>query len=305
MSLRVPVLFMGLFLMATRLLALPVWQWTAPPADSLMLGKPLTLSYAMLNAAEFDELALPQVPAGWILHAVDSTRQSENAGAFALERTLTLIPFSLDPCTLLVSGPVPSGPLQMILQVPARLEQGAAPAELIGPLAITRGFLGWLKKLWPWLAGLFLLAGLYWLYRRTRMGNDAFTRTVEVPVIDPWERFITEWTRIEEEALDTCGRMDEHYASISLALRGLVEDATGLPCRERTTLELERMEKPGRLSARAWQELLCLLEANDSVKYARQWPDSASSKAATKACFNWAREQKAMLLATQVDGSRL
>ncbi len=303
MSPRFGAFFLMLILLASRLPALPAWEWTAPPADSLMLGKPFSLSYSMLNSGSFTELELPMLPEGWMLLEADSTRQLEREGKALLARNLKIIPFSLDPCTLLVEGPVPGGPLQMILQVPARLEQGAGLADLAAPLAMRRGLIGLLGKLWPWLAGLLLLGGLYWFFRRAGRRKEIVTQAVKVPALEPWERFMQAWAQLEEEALDTRGRMDEHYAAVSLALRGLVEDATGLPCRERTTLELEQMDRPGRLTLDAWQELLRLLEANDSVKYARQWPDTASAKLAAEACLDWARRNKAQLASLEQGGA--
>lgn len=284
-----------LLLLAGQARALDWWS-RFPAADSLVLGKAFELSYGLQSETSLPgdlALPLPELPEAWLLMDADSATLVKDEPGERLARSIRVAVFSLDPDTLVVPGPFPLPDLRWPFQLNARLAPDAEPADLLDPMTMTRGWTWWLLRLWP----LLLLYPAWLLWRRWRVGSASPDRPQE-RIVEPWERYQHEMSQLEAAGLVARGRVEEHFARLSLVLRGLIEDCLECPCRELSTQELKQIRPPAGIPAAEWAALLSMLEAHDWIKYARQWPDTARCEAETKRYRDWARSNGPGLMET-------
>lgn len=277
------------------------WEWRSARVDqdSLTLGDPVTLILSV--SAQHGEdvvwpLPAPEQLGGWRLLGADSLSDSTTTSERILTRRLVLARFSLGAAPLPTPGPWLDGqpalgdslPLQILATIP---DSTQTPAALLEPARLRHDWRWWLSRLG---AGALLALLLAWAWRRWRRSARLQPGGPELPP-DPWQDFQDELQRIEGRALWRAGQVESHYADLSLALRGLLEDTLGLPCRERSTEELRLVLRDSPLTDGDLQELLRLLDENDWVKYARQWPDSNTCAAQIPRYLAWAQARRERL----------
>jgi hypothetical protein len=292
------LLVLAALLLAGRPETARAWSWrsvTAEP-DSLLLGQPLTLTLEIEveeGEAPLWPLPAPEQLAGWRLLEADSLAERREDGVRVLARRLVLARFRLGEAPLPVPGPLVDGAPEtrdsLRLVVLASLADSVTQkADILAPQALARGWRWWAL----WLGTLALLAALAaYAWRRWRRRRRPEALAAVVPP-DPWSDFLREQARTDELGLWHAGRTEEHFARHSLALRGLLEDCLGLPCRERSTDELRLLLRDSPFSDGDLHELWRLLEENDRVKYARRWPDGAACAALSGRYRAWAERQR-------------
>ena len=281
------------------------WEWAGSSVDrdSLTLGDPVTLTLRVTAAA--DEviawpLPVPPQLGGWRLLGADSLADSlagDKAGGRLVSRRLRLASFRLGAAPLPAWGPlrdgVPVAGDTIRLEIRALLPDSAAAADILEPARLAHGWAWWLLRL----GGLAALAAAAWLGVRwwlRRAGR--LPEPLRLPP-DPWQDFLDRMGRVEALGLWRSGQVEGHYTELSLALRGLLEDCLDLPCRERSTGELRELLRDSPLSEADLEELFRLLEENDWVKYARQWPDVETCARQVARYQKWALLRKEVLLA--------
>ncbi|MFA7331430.1 MAG: hypothetical protein WC326_10195 [Candidatus Delongbacteria bacterium] len=289
-------LLLGLAVVGAR-----AWEWQSATVDrdSLTLGDPLTLSLSVTAApAEAVDWPLPRPEqlGGWRLLGADSLAEQTEGGTRTLTRRLRLARFRLGPAPLPTPGPLLDGQPAigdtLRLEVLATLPDSAQPADILEPGRLRHGWRWWLLRA----GALLVLGGLaVWAWRRWRRTARLEPGGPALPP-DPWQDFLAELARIEERALWRAGQVESHYADLSLALRGLLEDCLGLPCRERSTDELRAVLRDSPLTDGDLQELLRLLDENDWVKYARQWPAAETCARQSGRYLGWAEARRELLL---------
>jgi hypothetical protein len=272
-------------------------RWSDPQP---LIGKPLVLDLSVVLAPG-DSLVWPepdprQLRPLELLQVEEPQREALPDGSWRWSRRLHLVAFALGevvvpaPRPLLAGRPLAADSLR--LQVRGRLTEGETEARpLVGP------------KPWPldWrlpalaLLLLALLAALVWRFRPRRPARPDHAPAPAAP--DPWARFRTALAEAEDRAIWRHGDVDGHYAALSLALRGWLEDTLGQPCREWTTAELREGLPGERLTAEERRLLFELLEENDRVKYARLRPTEAEILAASIRVRTWAEAHRARRMA--------
>ena len=100
-----------------------------------------------------------------------------------------------------------------------------------------------------------------------------------VPEPDPYERARAELAEIEAMGLIEKGRVAEHYALISGALRRYLEAGLGVEAVDATTSEISRRVREGGLPWRLGHRALGILSAADLVKFARHRPGGDEARA--------------------------
>jgi hypothetical protein len=299
-STRQILLLAVLALLATRAQA---WQWksAAVDRDSLTLGDPLTLTLCV--TAEAGEQVVWPLPGaaqlgGWRLLGADSLLDEPGEGGRLITRRLRLARFKLGDAPLPTPGPLRGGlpaagdTLRLAIR-PALPDSASALAEILAPARIAHGWAWWLLRL----GGAALLLAAVWLGVRAWLRKAGAVPPPRVHALDPWQAFLEEMGRVEALGLWRAGQVESHYAALSLALRGLLEDSLGLPCRELTTEELRGALRDTPLSDGDLAELFRLLEENDWVKYARRWPDAETCARQIERYQKWALLRKEALLA--------
>ena len=295
--------FLALLLLSLLLPAVArAWAWRTLQADpdSLLLGQPFTLQLEV-EAALDEQVAWPlpaaEQLAGWRLLEADSLAERQEGDRRVLSRRLVLARFQLGEAALAVPGPLspdPAAPPDTVRPVVlASLPDSVTEkADILAPASLRHGWRWWAARL----AVLALLAGAAaWAWRRWRRRVRPESVAPPLPP-DPWADFLREAAHIDGLGLWHAGRTEEHFALHSLALRGLLEDCLGLPCRERSTGELRLLLRDTPFSDGDLHELWRLLEENDQVKYARRWPDGAACAALSGRYRTWAEGRRELLL---------
>jgi len=294
-------LILALLLVAACAPTARAWSWRSVKAepDSLLLGQPLTL-HLEIHVAEGEAplwpLPAPEQLAGWRLLEADSLVERREEGTRILVRRLLLTRFRLGEAPLPVPGPLVDGAQDspdtlwpvLLASLP---DSVTGKADILAPGAMSRGWRWWALRLGV-LALLAALAAHAW--RRWRRRRRVADEAPPVPP-DPWSDFLRRQEQMDELGLWRAGRTEEHFAGHSLALRGLLEDCLGLPCRERSTEELRLLLRDTPFSDGDLHELWRLLEENDRVKYARRWPDGAACAALSGRYRAWAERQRETL----------
>lgn len=286
-------------LLAPRLAA---WEWAGVTVDrdSLRLGDPLVLTLKVRAAAgERVDWPLPARAelGGWRLLGADSLEEAEG-GERLLARRLQVARYTLGPAPLPVPGPLRGRErafgdtlrLEILASLP---DTTRTPADILAPGRMPYGWRWWAA--WAALAAALAAAawlGLRWWRRRVLAPPPEL-----VLPPDPWHDFLARMGQIEARGLWRSGQVESHYAGLSLALRGLLEDCLGLPCRERSTEELRGLLVDTPLDDADLAELFRLLEENDWVKYARRWPDAETCARQVERYQKWALLRRDRLLA--------
>lgn len=276
------------------------WEWTRRQVDrdSLRLGEPLTLSLSVkAQPGEAVRWPLPGKAQlkGWRLLGADSLKDESTADGRQLSRVLALSRYQLGRAPLPELGPAGSdslSPDSLVVWVVSQLPDSAQPADILEPAALPHSLGWWLGRIAVVLAALGLIAWL-WSWWRKRQARPAVEAIIPP---DPWRDFEAELERVQQLGLWRVQRTEEHYALLSLALRGLLEDCLGLPCRERSTDELRQVLRDSPLGDGDLAELLRLLEENDWVKYARRWPDPEIAGQQVERYRGWASTHREQLL---------
>jgi hypothetical protein len=94
---------------------------------------------------------------------------------------------------------------------------------------------------------------------------------------DPYEVALARLQEIEREAWSARGEVDRHYDLVTDALRGYLEDAEGVPARERTTMELRWSLPPRLLDGGLRRHYGAVFDEADLVKFARRRPPDAEA----------------------------
>ncbi len=298
---RTPIWMIGL-LSACLLLFTPnarAWQWSQRQVekDSLLLGESLRLRLSVL-AAPGEELRWP-LPGkaqlgGWRLLGADSLVEETRPEGRLVTRVLQVARYRLGEAALPTPGPAGGDSLQvdsLRVMLLSQLPDSAQAADILEPSALPHSLWWWLSRAGALLA---LLLAAWWAWRRWKARGVVEKAPVIVPA-DPWKDFEAELLRIDELGLWRVDRTEEHYARLSLALRGLLEDCLGLPCRERSTEELRSLLRESPLSDGDLAELLRLLEENDWVKYARRWPQGDECSRQSARYRAWAELRRGAL----------
>lgn len=272
-------------------------------ADSLTLGDPVRLTLSVELPAAAAVVWPDPDPAGLApfgLLGLEAPRQEPaGEGRLRWSRVFELAPYDLGeiaaaaPVPLVDGAPLAADSLRR--RVTALLPAGeeAELAPLIGPRDWPVDWRSWL--LGALLLGLLAVLGT-WLWRRRPRKALSGDAAVAAPV-DPWTRFERDLAAAEQAAVWKRGDADGHWAALSLALRGWLEDESGLPCREWTTDEL-RAALPGSVSGgEERRRLLEWLEEGDRVKYARHRPVESELASAGPRARAWAEERRRRLLA--------
>lgn len=276
------------------------WQWDEArlEPDSLLLGQPALLTLSVLAQAGEDlRWPLPEKThwEGWRVLGVDSLKEENTPQGRRLTRVVRLARYQLGEAALPLHGPMGSDSLKvdsLRAVVLAQLPDSAIAADILEPDSLAHGLWWWISR-----GALVVLALLLavWTWRRWRRRGPSVK--VPPPISpDPWRDYEEELERIDQLGLWRVDRTEEHYARLSLALRGLLEDCLGLPCRERSTEELRPLLRDTPLSEGDLAELLRLLEENDWVKYARRWPDGGECERQVERYRAWAGQRRPLLL---------
>jgi len=284
-----------------QLPAARAWQWEDrhTESDSLRLGDPVRLSLTVSAAAgETVSWPLPgrEVLGGWRLLGADSLKEENTIQGRRITRVLSLARYTLGEALLPTPGPLNADSTAQVdslrVTVIATLPDSAQAADILEPARLAHSLGWWVIRIALGLAAALLLC---WAWRRWR---SRVARPKDQPPVppDPWRDFEAALARIEVAALWRVQRTEEHYAELSLALRGLLEDCLGLPCRERSTEELRDLLRDTPLNEGDLAELLRLLEENDWVKYARRWPDGETSARQVERYRAWALLRREVLL---------
>lgn len=306
-SLR-PLLAAGLALAWTAAAAAAPRLEAVWSTDSLTLGDPVRLTLAV-EVPEEAVVSWPDPdPARLrpfdLLGADAAVSAPAGDGRRRWSRSFVLAPFAVGelaapaPAPLVDGAPLAADSLRrrVLSLLPAGEE--AQPAPLIGPRA-------WPVDWRPWALGgllLALLAALAWRLWTRRPRREAAGTLASAPPPDPWTRFERALAAAETDAAWRRGDADGHWAALSLALRGWLEDESGLPCREWTTDEL-RAGLPAALCAGdERRRLLAWLEEGDRVKYARHRPDAAELSGAGARARAWAQGRRERLRAEAAAG---
>jgi hypothetical protein len=145
------------------------------------------------------------------------------------------------------------------------------------------------------LAGLLLVAYIV-RHRRRRpqvAGNPEPQQTEPAPT--PYEVAVARLKTIEHERWAKRGDVARHYEAIVDVLRGYLDDAAGVPARERTTEEL-LWELPPHLSDDGLRDQFRdLLDEADLVKFARFTPSAEAAELFLEQCRLMLRECQAAL----------
>jgi len=131
-------------------------------------------------------------------------------------------------------------------------------------------------------AGVLLLAFLLRRRRRARLVPAAAPTPEREPEAvplppDPYEVALARLQEIEREGWSTRGEVDRHYDLVTDALRGYLEEAEGIPARERTTMELRWSLPPRLLEAGLRRHYGAVFDEADLVKFARRRPADADA----------------------------
>jgi hypothetical protein len=180
-------------------------------------------------------------------------------------------PSARAPVDTLVSQPVPVE----VAQVLPPGEQALKDIKDLEPLPPKSNFLLWLALLAA------AVAAAYVVYRRLRRRPSAPLAVVAVgPAPDArsaYEVALSRLGEVERARLPARGEVVRHYVLVANILRRYLEEADGLPARERTTAELI-WSLPSLLSGDGLRDACGeLLEAADLVKFARMRPDGAAA----------------------------
>ena len=131
------------------------------------------------------------------------------------------------------------------------------------------------------LAGIIVLAGLYFFLRGRPMRSPPIVREVEPPARpveqSPYQVALERLTEVERDRWPARGKVATHYEAIVDVLRQYLEDAEQIGARERTTSEL-LWALPPHLSAAGLRDRCDdVLSEADLVKFARLQPGQVSA----------------------------
>lgn len=276
------------------------WQWESASLepDSLLLGQPALLTMSVLAQAGEDlRWPLPEKAQweGWRVLGVDSLLEESTPQGRRLTRVVRLARYQLGEAVLPLHGPLGSDSLavdSLRALVLAQLPDSAQAADILEPESLAHTLWWWLSRAAVAVLALLLVG---WAWRRWRRRGPKEKLPPPIPP-DPWRDFEEELERIDQLGLWRVDRTEEHYARLSLALRGLLEDCLGMPCRERSTEELRILLRDSPLGEGDLAELLRVLEENDWVKYARRWPEGEECARQVGRYRAWAAQRRPLLL---------
>ncbi|MFL5547922.1 MAG: LPXTG cell wall anchor domain-containing protein [Gemmatimonadales bacterium] len=136
---------------------------------------------------------------------------------------------------------------------------------------------------WPFIAGLILLGGLFAFYRRRRKAG-AHSDQVKVPAPpeeaaqNPYEIAVQQLQGIERENWPAHGFPARHYAAVTDTLRDYLEAAEDVPARERTSAEVLWTLPPHLTQTDLRQRLQQIFDEADRVKFARIRPEPIQAR---------------------------
>ena len=142
-------------------------------------------------------------------------------------------------------------------------------------------------------------------YRRARRSHDTYVPSVQYRA--PWEVAFEEFDRIESLNLPRDGRLKEHYALVSRALRvylqsALLGDMSTVDAVDMTTDEIAAALKSSALSYENTLEVFDLLTDADLVKFANELPAVSQALEAMARARAFVKDTKTDLdTATQKD----
>jgi hypothetical protein len=230
-----------------------------PDTAARLIGPPAPTTFGEVDVVKSEPAPAGPDSAGWAM---------EVALFRTGDQTLTSIPFVLAT----PSGRRPVRLLPYSLSVESSLpDTGKAELRDIAPPApvATR---------WRWgritlaLATLIALAAgvVVWVRRPKRAVTPV---PVLEPSIPPEEAALAALRELERESLAARGQVKEHYARLSLVLRGYLERRFRFPAVESTTDEIrESLARSPVLRDEESRNLFALLEEADLVKFARHDP---------------------------------
>jgi hypothetical protein len=148
------------------------------------------------------------------------------------------------------------------------------------------------------LASLLVVAYIVRRRRRPSQVADISESQRAEPAPTPYEVALTRLGAIEHERWPKRGEVGRHYEAIVDVLRGYLDDAAGVPARERTTEEL-LWELPPHLSEDGLRaQFRDLLDEADLVKFARRTPSVEAAELFLEQCRLILREWQTALTAS-------
>jgi len=246
-----------------------------PDSTARLIGPPAPLAFG-----DVDVVVSGPAPAG-----ADSLGWSLEVALFrAGDHDLSRLPFELEG----VTGTRPVRLLPYTISVESALPESLAGAGLRDIAAPVD-----LPARWRWrnviLAGLIVMglaAALFFWWRRSR--SETAPMRAAIPSVPPEVEARRALAALERDALPTRGLLKEHYARLSLILRGYLERRYPLPAVEYTTDEIRAA-----LTGRTWfprarqSEILDLFDAADLVKFARHDPGAPAAEEALRQGRSW------------------
>lgn len=230
-----------------------------PDTAARLVGPPAPSTFGAVDVVKSESAPAGPDSAGWTM---------EVALFEPGDQTLSGIPFILATGT----GREPVRLLPYSLSVESSLpDTGKAELKDIAPPAP-------IETRWRWgrialtLATLAVLAaGVALWIRRPR--REIAPVPVLPPSIPPEEAALAALRELERESLAARGLMKEHYARLSLVLRGYLERRFRFPAVESTTDEIrERVSRSALLGDEESRTLFALFDEADLVKFARHDP---------------------------------
>ena len=248
--------------------------------------------------------------AGTIAENGDGTRTTSQQ----LEVTL-FAPGTFETPDLPLSIRLPDGSVERLLPAPVRLTVVSVLSGDDETLRDIRAPADFSTPLWEQLYFRILLVNVVVVvilaavgltfYRRARRGHD--TPTTAAQYRAPWEVAFEEFDRIESLHLPRDGRLKEHYALVSRALRvylqsALLGDMSTVDAVDMTTDEIAAALKSSALSYESTLEVFDLLTEADLVKFANELPSASQALEAMARARAFVKDTKTDLdTATQKD----
>jgi hypothetical protein len=246
-----------------------------PDSAARLIAPPAPMAFGDVDVVESSPAAAGADSLGWKL---------EVALFSAGDHDLSLIPFALESA----AGSRPVRLLPYTISVESALPEtlaGTGLRDIAGPVD--------LPAKWRWAAvilaavAVVAVAGALIFWVRRPRGAAAPLRA-EAPRVPPEVEARRALAALEREALPARGRIKEHYARLSLILRGYMERRTPLAAVESTTEEIRTV-----LAGGAWfpaprtAEILTLFDEADLVKFARFDPGPAAADEALARGRGW------------------
>jgi hypothetical protein len=229
-----------------------------PDTGGTLIGPPVGSSFGPVDVVASAASASPPDSSAWTLQVA----------LFRLgDLDLSAIPFRWEKGGS--ADPVRLGTL--IVSVEPVLTDSAATDSLRGirgPLPVP---LHWRWGRIALAAALLAAAVAGWILWRRRRPGEPLPVAPYVPAIPPHLEALAALRELEREALPARGQMKEHYARLSLILRGYLERRFGVPAVDFTTEEI-RSELARRESREVGEDVVDLFGEADLVKFARLDP---------------------------------